>query len=120
MVSDAVRRQSRRGFNDKAFCDFFKKEIGALWTITARRSIRTIPIIVRCIKTFGSVYNRYPTPDIRYCGMIRVKFYICVVRITTSWVLVVSFLYREDGNIGKVLSIGRGHVLRHLICGICA
>jgi len=52
--------------------------------------------------------------------MIRVKFYICVVRITTSWVLVVSFLYREDGNIGKVLSIGRGHVLRHLICGICA
>ena len=88
MVSDAVRWQSRRGFNHKIFYDFFKKEIGALWTITVRRSIRTIPnIIVRCIKTSASVYNRYSTPDIRYCGMIRVKFCICVVWITTSWVL---------------------------------
>ena len=42
--------------------NFFKKELRASWTITVW-SIWTIPnIIVRCIKTSASVYNRYLHP----------------------------------------------------------
>jgi len=87
MVSDAVRRQSKRGFNYKDFCNFFKKNSGqyrpSLYEGVFGPSLTSLFDVSKPLPLFMiDIYTLH-----QYCGMIHVSFYISVVWITTSWVL---------------------------------